>query len=285
MIRKTLFSIALVAVSAGLFAQNLPVPSPRAKVMQTVGLAEITVDYARPSVNERTIFGNIVPYGTMWRTGANKATSIEVSQEVALGDNCRLAPGKYSIFTIPNKDSWVVIINSETELWGTGNYPAEKEVCKFEVPAIAAKDFYESFTITFDNVTQQSAELSIKWEQTKILIKVSSDPVEPALANIKKAISDVENASRVYHNAASFYLDFNVDNAKALEYAQKAVDNGGADKFWIVTTLSKAYAANKDYKKAIETAEKAMEMAKKANYDAYITINQENINKWKKAKK
>ncbi|MGY6561121.1 MAG: DUF2911 domain-containing protein [Luteibaculaceae bacterium] len=284
---KKFFTAALSTffVTSMALAQTVPVSSPRAKVTQTIGLAEVTIDYARPSAKERTVFGSMVPFGEMWRTGANKATSIEVTQTIAVGNGCRVEPGIYSIFTIPGEREWQLLINTETELWGTRGYKEENTVCKTVMGAGKIDNHVETFQISFENVTQSTADLTFSWENTKAAVTISHDPVEAAVANIQKAIRDLDNVTGVYNTAANFYLDFNVDNAKALEFAKKAVEADKNNRFWVMTTLAKAYAANKDFKNAIATAEKAADMAKKANSNAYVTMNEELIKQWKSVKK
>jgi len=280
--KKLLLSVGIITSVFSVSAQNLPVPSPKASVMQTIGLSEVTVTYSRPSANGRDIFGKIVNYGEMWRTGANSATTIKLTETLGVGETCKLEPGTYSIFTIPNEKEWVILFNKEINLWGTGNYKVENEVCKTTAKVKMDQGSFETFTIGFDNVTNNSAMLTFAWENIKAMVEVTSDPIPASLANIEKAVKEVENAAGVYNNAANFYIDFNLDSKKAVEYAEKAMAAGGKEKFWMVTTLSKAYAADKQYKKAIEQAEISLKMAKDAKYDPYITINTENIEKWKK---
>lgn len=276
--RTVLFTFALLFSSAAVQAQDLPLPSPKAEVKQNVGLTEISVVYHRPGVKDRKIFGDLIPFDKIWRTGANKATAVSFSTPVNIAGN-EIPAGTYSLFTIPGKKEWKVILNSETELWGTGNYEEAKNVVEISVKP-GKTDHVESFLIWFDAVESGKTHMKMAWERTVITVPIEVDYLEPAVANIDKEIEKTSSTFRLYNNAASFYLDNNLDAAKALEYAKLSVEN--EKRFWNIKTLSEAYAANGKFDKAIETAEESLRLSQEANYDPYVKMNQENIAKWKK---
>ena len=278
-------NIVLLLMFVGLFqfstnAQDLPQPSPAAKVIQTVGLTEFTVTYSRPGVKGRTIFGDLVPYDKVWRTGANKATSIEFNTDITM-EGKSVPAGKYSLFTIPGKDKWEVIINKNTELWGAGDYKQAEDVVRFSVTP-EKSNTTESMVFVFDNVIGDDAKLTLAWADVKISMNIKVDSKAAAMNNIENAIKEAEGTFRTYNSSARYYLDNNMDAAQALKWASKSVET--SKRFWNVKTLSEAYAANNDYKMAIKTAEESLKLSEEAKYEPYVKMNTENIEKWKKMK-
>lgn len=278
---KMIFIGLMASFSVTLNAQDLPLPSPKAEVAQTIGLTNISVIYHRPGVKDRAVFGELVPYGKVWRTGANKATAITFNTPVKFAGQV-VAAGSYSIFTVPGKKEWKVMLNEETELWGAGDYDASKNIVEFTVP-IEKVPHTESFLIWFDAVKSGEGMLKMAWAKTGISIPLEVDYMEPSVENIKNEIEKLSSVFRVYNNAASFYLDNDLEPKKALEYAKLSVEN--EKRFWNIKTLSEAYAANGNYEKAIETAEESKRLAEEANYAPYVKSNEQNIEKWKKEMK
>ena len=276
---QSILAFALSITTLSLTAQELPVPSPYAEVEQKIGLTEVEIEYSRPGVKGREIWGDLVPYGKMWRAGANKATSIEFSTDVALNGQ-EIEEGKYALFILPNEDGVEVFINTQTESWGTGDYNDSNDVASFEAEMMDAEFEAESMMFYFDNVQSGSADLYLTWAGKSIKMTIEVDYVEEAMSNIEEAIEEDGENFRVYNNAAGFYLDNGLDAAKALEYAQKSVEL--EEKFWNVKTLSEAYAANEDYKNAVKVAKKSLKMAEEAEYAPYIKMNTANIEKWSK---
>jgi tetratricopeptide (TPR) repeat protein len=279
---KSLFmknvTLLILALCLSLFsyAQELPMASPMGKVFQHVGLTTVEIEYNRPGVKDREIFGAMIPYGEMWRTGANKATRISFSTDVTIqGKN--VEAGDYSLFTIPGENEWVIVLNSNTELWGTGNYDEKLEVLKVQVPANRIA-FTETMTFDIGKVTNSSAEICLNWERTGACFTMEVDVKEAADKNIAAKISEIENPMRVYHNAARWYLESGGDTAQALEWAKKSADN--QETFWNVMTLSRAYAANGDYDKAIEAANRSSVLAVEAGNPQYVEMNNANIAEW-----
>ncbi len=269
--------VAGMLFSANAIAQDLPMPSPHAEVEQTIGLTDVEVEYSRPSAKGREIWGDLVPYGEIWRTGANKNTTIEFSTDVKIAGE-KVEKGEYALFLAPNVDLAVLHLNTVTDGWGTGKYDAANDVTKAEVKIAHSDAKVETMLFYFDNVKSGSADLILAWADKKVIIPIEVDYINQSLKNIEQAIAeDGENFS-VYNSAASFLLDNNLEPEKAVEYARTSVKL--EQKFWNVTTLSKAYAANKQYKEAIKYAQQAMDLAKEADYMPYVKMNEENIKKW-----
>lgn len=261
----------LVAATAS--AQDLPQASPHAEVEQIVGLTKIEVDYSRPSAKGRAIFGDLVPYDKLWRTGANLNTIIEFSTPVKLADQ-EVPAGKYSLFTVPGNEVWVVHLNKNTELWGESDFKEEENVVSFKVQP-EPSEFTESLTFEFANLKGDNADLVMRWEKTKLVLPIVTDATQQGVANIKEALAKPDPSAGAYGSSARFCLDRNVMTKEALGWAQKSVAMD--KKFWHMHTLARAQAANGLAKDAIATAEESMKMAQEAKNEAYVKMNRELI--------
>ena len=264
------------AFQSAVQAQDLPKPSPLGTVTQVVGLTEVTITYSRPGVKDRKIWGDLVPYNKMWRTGANKATLISFSDDVKIEGNTVKA-GSYSLFTIPTENEWTVVLNSETELWGTGDYNQEKDVLRVNIKPNTNCEQFERMTFTIDDMTMNSAVITLRWEKLKLPIKLEVETQEKALKNIEEATTV---GWRAYSNAAQYYLNANLDNAKALEYVEKAI--AGSDNYWYPVYLkAQIQAKGENYKEAIKTAEKALEIGNASENFSYGDNIGKSIKEWK----
>lgn len=270
---KTLLLPALLLTVAPAFAQDLPQPSPSGEVEQVIGLTKVQVEYSRPSVRTRAVFGGLVPYDQVWRTGANKATEFETDGPIEI-EGKMLEAGKYSLFTIPHEGSWEVIFNKNTELWGEGDRKPEEDVLTVKVKS-EPTEFTETFTIGFANVIDDDALLELRWDKTKATVKIHADSKKKAMENIKVALADPAADYRAYAGSAKYLVDHKMMPAEALKYAEKSV--GLEKKYWNTHTLALAYAENGNITKAVETANMSMELAKAAKADAYILKNEELI--------
>jgi tetratricopeptide (TPR) repeat protein len=255
--RKNLLIPTLLLSGSALFAQQLPTPSSLAAVEQRIGLTDVRVEYHRPNVNQREVFGGLVPYNTLWRTGANKATAISFSSEVNILDNV-IPAGTYSVFAIPSPESWTIAINSATELWGTGNYKEENDLLRVTVPT-SETGFTESFLISFEEVKRSSGNLCMSWENTKVCLPIQVDVDAKALENIKAAVAEQPDNWGVLRNSASYYMDNNVDHAQALTWMQKSVELKG-DNWYSLYLLGRAYHLNGDRKNAVKTGKSALSL-------------------------
>ncbi len=275
------FSLLCIIAGTDLQAQALPQPSPLAKIEQRVGLTDVVLVYSRPSAKGRVIWGGLVPYGKLWRTGANKATAITFSEDVKVNGEM-LPKGEYAIFTIPDKDQWTVIFNKDTDQSGTGKYSEEKDALRVTAKPQKSPAKVETMLFAFDNLKDSQADLVLYWDEVMVPLAITVDTDTRAMANIEAATKDPKSDFRVFNNSANYLLNNDKDAALALTYAKRSV--GMEEKFWNVYTLSKAYAANGMYKDAIKAAEKSKKMAEEEEYAPYIKMNEENITSWKKAK-
>ncbi len=276
-----LFCFTLLSIAAQtLTAQDLelPQPSPWAQVSQKFGLAQTTITYSRPAMKGRTIFGGLVPYGEMWRTGANKATELKIEGTVMI-NNQKVEAGAYSLFTIPGQTEWTIIINKNTELWGTNGYKQEEDVMRFTVKPTTT-DATESFTIGFSNVKDKSITVDLIWATTKVSFDITNDFVEQGKMNIENAIKSAENTLGLYNDAAEFYLDYNLDSKLAMEWAKKSTAQG--ERYWNLYTLARAYAANGMYKEAIEIGTRSNNMATEAKNTGFAQTVAASLAEWKK---
>lgn len=282
--KKSLFIAAFVTVvgwnAGNVLAQNLPQSSPAATVEQTVGLTDVKITYSRPGVKDRKIFGELVPYGELWRTGANKATAISFSTDVKIQGNA-LKAGTYAIFTIPGEDEWTFIFNNNTEQWGAEGHKDEEDVLKIKVKS-QVTDFKESMLFYIDHLRDQSATINLAWDKVLISVPMEVSVDEEAMKNIKMMLEEANGMFRVYNNAAKYYLDHGKDVKSALDWAGKSVSMD--KKFWNLTVLAQAQAANGMSKEAIKTAEEALAMAQTAKNAHYTKVNQDNIAAWKAKK-
>lgn len=283
---KKLFLLPLVLFGTLVSAQQLPTPSSLAAVEQRIGLTDIRVEYHRPNVNKREIFGAMVPMNQIWRTGANKATSVRFSTEVNILDNV-IPAGTYSLFSVPSNDNWTIILNTVTELWGTGNYKEENDVLRITVP-VASTTPTESFSITFENIARANGEMCLSWATTKVCIPIQVDVDAKALENIKAAVAAEPENWSVLRNSAAYYMDNEIDMAKALTWMQKSVELKG-DNWYSLYLLGRAYHLNADRKNAIKTGKSALELyraqIKESNAPAtYEPMLTEAIETWGKKK-
>lgn len=278
-------SAALLLGAGAVQAQGIKMPaaSPSQKVEQTVGLGTVSIDYSRPSVKGRKIFGDLEPYGQVWRTGANASTKIKFSDDVTIEGN-KIPAGEYALYTIPNKEEWTVILNKNTKLWGSDGYKQEEDQARFKVKAQKNPRKVETFTINFANLKSDAADVEILWDDVIVPFTIKTDTDAKVMAQIQEQVVNNPNATPAqYAAAANYYADNNRDLKQAHEWMKKA--NSGSDvKFWNVHAQAKLEAKMKDYKSAIKTAEKSLEMAKAANNDAYVRLNEKAIADWKKMK-
>ena len=278
--KKILTLASAVLFAFQMNAQDLPMPSPSATAVQTIGLNDVTVTYSRPSKKGRTIWGDLVPFDKIWRLGANGATNIHFDGTVKI-NGTDIPEGDYSVFAIPGKSEWTIMINSVTGKWGTDGYEEANNLVS--VKATPAKHtMTESMLIYFDNLTSGSADMVIAWDEVAVSMTIETDYMGASEKNIESAINELDRGFRVYNNAANFYIANNTKPEMALEYAKKSVEM--EKRFWNIKTLSEAYAMNEDYKMAIETAQESLKMAEEAEYAPYIKMNTDNIDKWKKMK-
>ena len=259
-----------------------PAPSPVASSTQEVGLSKVELNYSRPSSKGRKIFGDLVRFGEMWRTGANAATKVTFGDDAMVGPaNSKLLKGTYALYTIPNKDKWTIIFYTNTSYWGTPNenYKEEEVAAKFDVPVVKLNDAVETFTIGVNNLRNNGADIEISWENTKIVVPFKFDTDAKVMADIKSQMDGP--SAGTYYAAARYYLDEKKDMNQALEWVNKALEKGG-DKFWILRVKALILAELGKYGDAIKVAEASTELAKKEGNADYPKLNEASIAEWKK---
>ncbi|WP_296317709.1 DUF2911 domain-containing protein [Winogradskyella sp. UBA3174] len=276
--KLVIFTFALTLMFSVNAQIETPQPSPFTKVEQKVGLTDVTLEYSRPSMKGREVFGNLVPFGKMWRTGANKNTMITFSNPVKI-DGQDLKAGSYAIFVTPSSSSWDVVFYSDTENWGTpGKWDDAKVAAKTTVKAIKMPMNVETFTITFDNLTNSSAELGILWENTMATITFEVPTDTAVTAAIEKAMAG-PSANDYYASAVYFMQqDKNLDKAKM--WMDKAMAMSKEPAFWQLRQQSLLYSKMGDKKNAIATAKLSLEKSKKAENADYVKMNMDSLKEW-----
>ena len=280
--KKTLLFAVILSVTYVATAQiQRPLASPQAKVEQKVGLTDLKVEYYRPSKNNRIIFGEVVPFEEIWRTGANENAKFTSSDAVVFGKDT-LKAGTYAIFTKPSKDSWEIIFYSDYSNWGTPDQWDEKKVVlRTKASVLALNDVVESFTITFDKLTTKSAELTFSWDKTRAVLPFSVPTAVKMQTNIDKVMNGPTAGD--FHAAAEFYFKEKKDLKKALEWETKAVDMR-PEAYWYLNLKAQIQAELGDYKGAIESGKKVAELADKAGDKASVDASKKSIEAWEKKK-
>ncbi len=277
--KKHLISMLLIlfgGFSYNVYAQapRIPEASSTQTIIQDFGLGKITITYSRPNVKDRVIFGGINPYGQVWRTGANAATTINFSENVIIEGN-KVPAGSYSLFTIPDKDEWTVILNKTVKQWGAYSYKAADDFLRFKVKPITLGEKRETFTIQFANETTQSSDLHLVWDHTAIYIHLQTDDDAQIMANIDELMKG--NRKPYYFNAIQYYYENNKDMNKALEWVTEAekVDPGTWYKLW----EARIRLRMGDKPGAIAAAQEGIKLAKASNDEEYVRLNQAVLDK------
>lgn len=268
-----LFSVLLLSTTL-LFAQlQTPQPSPLSTVSQKVGMTDVTVTYSRPSARDRKVMGELVPYDQLWRTGANQATKVSLSDELSVAGTT-VPAGDYALFTTPGKKRWTVIFNKNTEQSGTGSYKEEEDALRVDVPVAATKETYETFTIGFSDVSETKATMYLAWANTKVAIPLEDANVDQkVMVQIDEQMADAGDDAGLYYQAANYYFAMDKDLPQAQEWIDKAVSLDDS-KFWVLHLQAKIHAKAKDYKEARAAAEKSMKLAQESDNQDYVKLNE-----------
>lgn len=277
---KLIFSAFLTILTTVAFAQiKVPQPSPAGKVEQKVGLTDVTLEYSRPGVKGRAIFGDLVPYGKTWRTGANKNSSITFSTDVTV-DGQELKAGTYAIFTVPNKNSWEVIFYADANNWGTPReWDDTKVAAKTTAKVTKMPMKVETFTMSFDDVKNASAVLGILWDDVYVGVQFETPTDKAVEANIAKVMNGP--SARDYYAAAVYYKEEGKDMKQAVEWIDKAVEMTKDDpRFWYYRQQSLIHAKAGNKKAAIAAAKTSLKLATEAGNDDYIKMNKDSLKEW-----
>lgn len=281
--RKLLIAATLF-VATQLNAQiKTPQASLKAEVEQMVGLTDIDINYFRPAKKGRLVFGDLVPYGKMWRTGANQNTTVEIDTDIEINGNA-LPAGKYALYTLPKAESWDVIFYKTTDNWGLPQeWNDSNVVLKTSVKPETLNKDVEYFTIHVTPENNEQGTIDISWEKTIVHIPFKVPTHKIAMESINANINENSKASDYY--AAGVYLfTSNTDVKKALDYVNKsiAMQNGEAP-FYMLRQKSLIQAANGDKKGAVETAKKSLEASEKAGNEDYVKMNRNSILEWSRS--
>jgi hypothetical protein len=261
-------ALAITSVSEAQ-ALRTPAPSTTQTIKQDFGLGSIELSYSRPGMKGRKVFGDLVPFGKVWRTGANQATTVTFSEDVIIGGTAVKA-GKYGLVSIPDKDNWTFIITKQLDVTSPAAYKAENDVAKVTAKPMAMKDAMENFTMQFANVKSNSCELHVMWENTAVSLPMSSDVDTKVMAQIDNLIN---KDNKPYFNAAMYYMDNGKDLGKALTWFDKALEQN-PKAFWVHHQKANCLAKLGKKADAIASANKSIELAKEAKNDDYVALNE-----------
>ena len=271
--KKMIGALAIAALSFSSLntqAQQLkvPAPSPLQTVKQNFALGDVTIEYSRPAVKGRVIFGDVVPYGKIWRTGANATTKITFSDDVKL-EGMDVKAGTYGLYTIPNKDSWDIMLYKDLTLGGNvADYKQENEVLRFKVKPTTLNTKMESLTINLADVTPTTATFEILWENTRVPMKLTADIDAKVMKNIDATVT---GDNRPYFQAASYYYENNKDLKQASVWIDKALEQNPKAFYMMLLKAKIAYKQN-DKVNGKASAEKTIALATEAKNDDYIAM-------------
>lgn len=258
----SLFSLTLNA------QVDLPRVSPNASVSEMVGYTTITVNYCRPAVRERVIWGGLVPYKEVWRTGANEATTIQFTTDVTIAGS-KIPAGRYSLFTIPTENEWTIILNKTDKQWGAFNYKKEDDLLRFKIKP-SKGSYTEQLQFSFSNLTDTSTDIVLNWEYLQVSFKIEVDMTGQAYVKIKEAIASNPDRWQNYTEGANFASENNVFLDEALQWADKAISFG--PNFTPYYVKAKVLFKKNKYKEALMALDKCREVGRTdKNWDSFVS--------------
>ncbi|WP_047414540.1 DUF2911 domain-containing protein [Cellulophaga sp. Hel_I_12] len=274
--------IILLLMMGACFTTNAqfatPQPSPAAMVKQVVGLTDVTLEYSRPAMRGRAVFGNLVPFEKVWRTGANKNSVISFSTDVKIAGK-DLKAGSYAIFSKPGESVWEVYFYTNTENWGAPqNWDASKVAAIVKANPIKTADKVESFTLAINHLSDNGAHLEISWDDTKVAIPFEVPTDMAVMASIDKVMNGPGAGD--YYAAAVYYLSADKDIKKAKEWMDKAMSMTEKPAYWQLRQQSLIYAKAGDKKGAIAAAKKSLAGAEEAKNMDYVKMNTDSLKEW-----
>ena len=269
--KKTILALFSLAMVFQTNAQSLktPAPSTTQTVKQEFGLGAIDLSYSRPNTKGRAIFGDLVPYGAIWRTGANSATTLTFSDEVMIGGK-KIAPGKYGLLSIPGAKEWTLIITKQIDVTSPSAYKQEMDVVRVMAPAVAMPFTTESFMILFDNIKNNQIDLNIVWAKTMVTLPIKADVDSKIMGQIDNLMN---KDSKPYYNAAMYYMDNNKDFNQASAWLDKATAQT-PNAYWVWYQKARCLAQLGKKADAMTASTKSMELAKAAKNPDYVTLNE-----------
>ena len=277
--KKIALFVFMIAVSFGVQSQiSTPAASPSSTLIQKVGLTDVKLEYSRPSMRGRTIFGDLVPYDKLWRTGANARTKITFSENVKIG-NQELKAGSYAIYTKPGAAAWEVIFYTEADGGGTPATWDESKVAAKTTAQVQNLPFQvETFTISIDGLSDNAATLGMYWSDVYVGVKFDVPTDKAVTSSIEKVMKGPD--ANDYYAAAVYYMNSGKDINKAKEWMDKAMSMTEKPAFWQLRQQSLIYAKAGDKKQAIETAKKSLAAAEAAGNADYVKMNKDSLKEW-----
>lgn len=263
------FFLLILLISNSVFAQlDLPRLSPKASLTQVFGYTTITIEYSRPSVHERKIWGGLVPYNQVWRTGANEATTIQFNTDVVLNGN-NVPAGRYSLFTIPTEKDWTIILNKVDKQWGAFTYKQDQDLLRFSATP-QKNEFVECMLFSVSNITLNSATVNLYWENLRVSFKVEADVLSLAYARIKDAIANTKADDwQTYAASAEFVANNNVYLDEALTWVDKSISINV--NYFNNFVKAKIYFKKENYVEALKYIDKAREAGRNnKEYEFFI---------------
>ena len=254
-------------------AQQLttPAPSPTQTIKQNFGLSAIELSYSRPSMKGRKIFGDLVPFGQVWRTGANAATTLNFGDEVTI-NGTKIPAGKYGLLTIPGEKEWTIIISKQTDVTSPDAYKQDQDVVRVNVAPQTMPVIMETFTISFDFMKSNSCVLSILWDKTWVAFEITTD----VDSKVMKSIDNIMNKdNKPYYAAASYYFDNGKDMNQALSWVNKAVEATPNAQPWVHTLKTRILVKLGKKEEAIAAANNAIRIAKETKYPEFVKQNED----------
>jgi hypothetical protein len=275
MLNKLKFAFLILFLSGfSSLAQQIQMPqaSPSAKISQRVGLTDVTVEYSRPSTKGRKIFGELVPFDQVWRTGANSATTFTFSTKVFIAGK-EVPAGSYALYSIPGKSDWTMVLSKNTQLWGAIGYDSKDDFLRFQVTPSKTSKKYETFEISFNSLTDEAATVSLKWENTRVDFRITSEVDPIVMADIKKMVIDAQSTNpSLLYQAANYYYTNRKDMNQAYEWIKESTDKD--PKYWTVHLRAKIELALGMKTEAYTSATKSKELAQEAKNPDYVGLNE-----------
>ncbi|MGZ5287605.1 MAG: DUF2911 domain-containing protein, partial [Flavisolibacter sp.] len=246
-----------------------PQPSPSQTVKQDFGIGNIELSYSRPGKKDRKVFGELVPFGKVWRTGANNATTLNFSDTVIIGGT-KVSPGKYGLLTIPDKNEWTFIISKQVDVTSPTAYKQEMDVVRVKAKPETTKEVTETFTIQFENVKAATADINVMWDNVSARLPISTEFDTRVVAQIRNALRD----NRPYFQAGMYYMETGRDLNQSVEWFDLAIQQN-PNAFWVYHQKANALAKLGKKDEARTAANKSLELAKQASNDDYVKLNED----------
>lgn len=272
--KRLFLSISLLAMCTWSFAQglNLPAPSPSTEITQEFSTSSITLKYSRPSLKGRQMLGKQIPYGEVWRTGANNTTTLNFKEPIKWGDDI-VPPGTYGFVTIPNEKEWIFLLHKNTEAWGVDGLSNDGYVAKAIVPVKKLENTHETFEISFQNITNSTIDLALRWENTEAVLNLKTDNRDRILEQIAV---ELKGETPPYLPAARIYMEFDYKLEEALKFVDKAISEN-PNAFYMHWTRAQVLEKLGKMEEAVQSAKKAYDGAKGSAYESEYKHHFENL--------